>query len=64
MTDLRLVCENMTSSYFRFVTKDGFPRFDDIDLLYMDGPYVYADYAEGVERRLHLIPPHNFGPPE
>lgn len=64
MTELRLVRQEMTSSYFKFESKDGFPRFDNVDLLYLDGPYVYAGYEAGVERRLHLIPPHNFGPPE
>jgi hypothetical protein len=64
MTNLRLVRQDMSSSYFKFENKDGFPRFDDIDLLYIDGPYVYADYETSVERHLHMIPPHNFGPPE
>ena len=64
MAELRLIRQDMTSSYFKFESKDGFPRFEDVDLLYLDGPYVYADYEAGVERHLHLIPPHNFGPPE
>ena len=60
MTSCELVREDMRSSYFKLEDKTGFPRFDDVDLLYLDGPYVYADYAETCERRLKLIPPHNF----
>ncbi len=55
---------DMTSSYFQLDHKHDFPRFAATDLLYVDGPYVYADYAAGTEERLKLIPPHNFGPPE
>ncbi len=55
---------DMRSSYFKFDDKAGFSRFEDTDLVYMDGFYVYARYAEGAERRLQLVPPHNFGPPE
>ncbi len=55
---------SMRASYFKFETKADFPRFADTDLVYMDGPYLYAQYAEGAEPRLKLIPPHNFGPPE
>jgi hypothetical protein len=55
---------DMSSSYFRFDHKAGFSRFDDTDLVYMDGFYVYARYDGGAERRLQLVPPHNFGPPE
>jgi hypothetical protein len=55
---------DMSSSYFKFDDKAGFSRFDDTDLVYMDGFYVYARYDGGAERRLQLVPPHNFGPPE
>ena len=56
--------QDMTSSYFKLDDKTGFDRFVDTDLIFIDGPYVYAQYAEGSQRRLKLIPPHNFGPPE
>lgn len=34
------------------------------DLIYLDGPYIDAEYAEGASPQLNLIPPHWFGPPE
>jgi hypothetical protein len=56
--------QHMTSSYFKVLNKSRFPRLVDVDLIYMDGPYVYADYAEAAEPFLGLIPPHAYGPPE
>jgi hypothetical protein len=61
---IETVREDMRSSYFKLDDKEGFERFPETDLIYMDGYYVYAHYAEEVARRLRLIPPHNFGPPE
>ncbi len=58
------VSGDMRSSYLKFGEKAGFKRFDNTDLVYLDGPYVYARYSEGSERQMHLVPPHNFGPPE
>ena len=58
------VREDMQSSYFTFTDKVGFARFTDTDLVYMYGPYVYAQYADMAEQRMQLIPPHHFGPPE
>jgi len=61
------VREDMRSSYLKFADpddKDGFPRMEEIDLVYVDGAYVYATYADHAETRMNLIPPHNFGPPE
>lgn len=52
------------SSYLKFVDKIGFRRFGATDLVYVEGPYVYARYAKAAQRRMQLIPPHNFGPPE
>ena len=52
------------SSYLQFDDKTGFPRFDVTDLLYVLGPYVYADYAADAQPAMRLIPPHSFGPPE
>ena len=62
--EVELVKENMRSAYFKFDDKTGFDRFPLTDIFYLDGPYVYAKYAETAEQRLKLIPPHNFGPPE
>ncbi len=61
---LEIVRNDMRSSYIKLDDKRGFTRFDDVDLVYLDGPYVYATYAEDAELRGKLIPPHNFGPPE
>lgn len=55
---------DVQSSYLKFADKAGFPRFDATDLVYVDGAYIYARYAEDAELRLRLIPPHNYGPPE
>jgi hypothetical protein len=52
------------STYLKFDDKQGFARFGETDLLYLDGPYVCAEYAADAQQRLKLIPPHNFGPPE
>ena len=52
------------SSYFKLDDKQGFARFADTELIYMDGPYVEAQYAPAARKRLKLIPPHHFGPPE
>ena len=58
------VRDDMQSSYFAVEDKRAFPSFGDTDLVYVDGPYVYAVYGDDTERHLKLIPPHNFGPPE
>jgi hypothetical protein len=58
------VREDTRSIYFELDDKRGFARFADTDLVFMDGPYVYADYAGDVTLRLKMIPPHMFGPPE
>ncbi len=64
---VKTVRADMRSSYLKFVDaldRDGFPRMKAIDLVYMDGAYVYATYADEAESRMNLIPPHNYGPPE
>jgi len=55
---------DMRSSYFRLDDKTGFSRFNDTDLIYMDGMYIHCAYAAAARGRMKLIPPHNFGPPE
>jgi hypothetical protein len=61
-----IVRTDMRGSYFRISPEDRavlpYPR--ESDLVYLDGEYVYARYAEGAQPRLQLIPPHPFGPPE
>ena len=62
-----LVVENeMRSSYFKLDGNlTGFQNLSGLtELVYMDSPYIYAQYAEAAEQHLKLIPPHNFGPPE
>ena len=56
--------EDMRASYLKFDDKEGFAHFDETDLVYLDGPYVYARYADEAEPWMQLVPPHNFGPPE
>jgi len=55
---------DMRSSYLKLADKTGFARFAHTDLICLDGPYVQARYADAVEARLKLVPPHHFGPPE
>jgi hypothetical protein len=52
------------SCYFKFSNKNNFPRMAESDLVYLDGLYIDAQYATGVEQQMNLIPPHQFGPPE
>jgi hypothetical protein len=55
---------DMRSAYLKLDDKAGFGRFDDTDLVYLDGLYVNAQYAQAAQPRMKLIPPHMFGPPE
>lgn len=52
------------SCYFKFNDKRDFPHMAESDLIYLDGPYIDAEYVEGALPQLNLIPPHWFGPPE
>jgi hypothetical protein len=56
--------EDMRSSYFKWKDKTNLLRFDNTDLVYMDSPYVYAQYVNDTMQNMQLIPPHNYGPPE
>lgn len=38
--------------------------FDDVDLLFLDGPLGRAEFAAGTQNLLRFIPPAMFGPPE
>ena len=64
ITEVGRIRTDMRGSYFKLNDKQGFERFADTELIYMDGTYVYAAYASDVQPRFKLIPPHNFGPPE
>ena len=61
---IELVREDMTSAYVRLDSIPELPRFADRELVYLEGPYVYAEYASDVDGHGRLIPPHDFGPPE
>lgn len=58
------VQDNTRGAYLKFADKDGFSRFAATDLVYVDGPYIYAAYAEDADARMRFVPPHHFGPPE
>jgi hypothetical protein len=52
------------SCYLKLTDKSHFPHMAESDLLYLDGPYIEAEYGQEAEEQLNLIPPHQFGPPE
>ncbi|MFH1086668.1 MAG: alpha-amylase family protein, partial [Chloroflexota bacterium] len=61
---VELVKEDMRPSYLLLDDKTGFARFPVTDTVYLDGPFIYCQYAAGAQPRLKLVPPHKFGPPE
>ena len=61
---VRAVRSDMRGSYFEVGDRDGFPRLEETDLVFLDGPYVEAEYGADAERRMRLVPPSPFGPPE
>jgi hypothetical protein len=61
---VRAVRPDLRGAYFRIDDHTGFDRLADTDLLYLDGPYVDAEYRSDVRRSLSLISPGPFGPPE
>ena len=54
----------MRGTYLKLDDKTGLSRFDDTDLVFVDGNYVYADYVASAEGRMRLVPTHPWGPPE
>ncbi len=58
------VSHNARGAYFDMGDKRGFARFEDIDLLYIDGDYTYASYSGDVAAHAPMIPPQPYGPPE
>lgn len=64
IAEVREMRPAMRGAYFRIDDHEGFDRLCDTDLLYLDGPYVDARFADDVSQRLRLIPPGPFGPPE
>jgi hypothetical protein len=61
---VRTVRADMRGSYLEIDERDGFGRLERTDLVYLDGPYVEADYRTETRRRMRLVPPSPFGPPE
>lgn len=61
---VRAVRPDMRGSYFEVGERDGFPRLERTDLVFLDGPYVDAEYRANATRRMRLVPPSPFGPPE
>ena len=61
---VRAVHADMRGSYFEVGEPEGFGRLELTDLVFLDGPYVEADYDASTRRRMRLVPPSPFGPPE
>lgn len=56
---------DVRGAYLRIVDRDSFPRLAGTDLVFLDGPYVDAEYRQETNiSLLSLIPPGPFGPPE
>lgn len=60
---VRRVRNDLRGSYFE-IGDDRFHRLEDTALVFLDGPYVDADYRSETRRGMRLIPPSPFGPPE
>jgi hypothetical protein len=61
---VREVRGSVRGAYLAIEDRRGFDRLADTELVFLDGPYLDAVYRPEVERRLRLIPPGPFGPPE
>ncbi|MGZ5354709.1 MAG: beta-galactosidase trimerization domain-containing protein, partial [Actinomycetota bacterium] len=61
---VREVRESVRGAYLELDDREGFPRLDHTDLVALDGPYVEAGFRPAARRRLRLIPPGPYGPPE
>ncbi|HET8527088.1 MAG TPA: alpha-amylase family protein [Actinomycetota bacterium] len=59
---VREVRPDMRGAYFQ--VGEGSPRLEHTDLVFLDGPYVDAEYRPDAESRMRLVPPGPFGPPE
>jgi Hypothetical glycosyl hydrolase 6/Beta-galactosidase trimerisation domain len=61
---VREIRPDLRGAYLRIDDHESFGRLADTDVLYLDGPYVDAEYRPDVRRLLRLVPPGPFGPPE
>jgi len=62
-----LVKEDSRGTLFKIRPEEykDLPRFTrEEQLIFLDGAYLFHEYAPGFENRLAYIPPHPFGPPE
>ena len=64
MAEAPEIVPSIRGAYFRLDGEEGFPRCRDTRLLFADDLYVNGVYEEGSVRRLRMIPPQRFGPPE
>ena len=62
--EVRGVRDGTRGAYLEIDDHAGFPRLAETDLVFLDGSYVDAAYRSGAQRRLRMIPPGPFGPPE
>ena len=60
------IVQDARGGYFELspADHDTFKRFDGIELVYIDGDYVYASYEKDALPLISMIPPQPFGPPE
>ncbi len=56
--------DSMRSAYFRIHDGQRLGMFDDTDLIFLDGSYLYTTVKEGANPLWTLIPPCVYGPPE
>ncbi|MCC5850008.1 MAG: beta-galactosidase [Verrucomicrobia bacterium] len=61
---VRSTRSDMRSALFEVDRPELYPTLTETELLAFGDFLVFADYAEGVQKHLKLIPPHMFGPPE
>lgn len=61
---VRAVRDDVRGAYLVIDGREGFGRLGLTDLVFLDGPYVDAEYREAAVRRMRLVLPGPFGPPE
>jgi hypothetical protein len=61
---VRVVRDDVRGAYLEIEDREGFGRLALTDLVFVDGPYVEADFRESASRRMRFVPPGPFGPPE
>ena len=61
---IREIWSDVRGGYFKFDDSAGSSRLEEAGLLYLDGPYLDAEYSSDVRRHHRLIPPGPFGPPD